>query len=296
MGSTHFYDLMIDKITDARLLFNFIKKEVSNYYDEKEAGSISYLLLEKFFNLGKTDVIVKKPITSENLSQSYFTEIFKRVKAMEPAQYITGIAHFYGRQFIVNSSVLIPRPETEELVDLIVRENTQKGLKILDIGTGSGCIAINLERELSSPQVYGLDINADVVAIAEQNAVKNNAAVTFIQNDILKEIPTENDFDIIVSNPPYVRKKESKLMKKNVLNFEPHIALFVPDKDPLLFYKRIITLAKDLLKNKGKLYFEINEAYGEELKEYMITRNFTEVAIFQDFQGKERMVRGEFIL
>lgn len=287
---------MIDKLTDARLLFNFIKKEVSKYYDEMEAGSISYLLLEKFFNLDKTDVIVKKPLTTENISQPYFAEIFKRVKAMEPVQHITGVAHFYGRSFVVNTSVLIPRPETEELVDLIIRENPKKNLKVLDIGTGSGCIAINLAKELSNPQVFGLDISADAIAVAEENATKNSAAVTFIQKDILKDSPSEADFDIIVSNPPYVRKKESKLMKKNVLNFEPHIALFVPDKDPLLFYKRIITLAKDLMKDRAKLYFEINEAYGEELQEYMLSHGFVDVAIFQDFQGKERMVRGEFVL
>lgn len=284
---------MIDTITDARLLFNYLKQEVSKYYDEREAGSISYHLLEKFFDLDKNDVIAKRPLTTQNISKPYFADIFKRVKAMEPVQYITGNAYFYGRTFGVNRSVLIPRPETEELVDLIIRENTTSGLKVLDIGTGSGCIAINLSLELPGPQVFALDINAEVLAVAENNAHQNNAAVTFMQHDILKESPAEAEFDIIVSNPPYVRKKESKLMKKNVLNYEPHIALFVPDKDPLLFYKRIITLSKSLLKPSGKLYFEINEAYGEELKSNMVSNHFEEVEIFQDFQGKERMIRGE---
>lgn len=286
---------MIETITDARLLFNYIKKEVSKYYDEREAGSISYHLLEKFFNLDKNDVIVKKAVTTDNINKAYFAEIFKRVKAMEPVQYITERAYFYGRTFTVSPSVLIPRPETEELVDLIIRENAGSGLKVLDIGTGSGCIAINLKLEMADPEVFGLDIDQEAVAVAEKNANLNDASVTFIQKDILKETPSESDFDIIVSNPPYVTKKESKLMKKNVLNYEPHIALFVPDKDPLLFYKRIITLAKTLLKNKGKLYFEINEAYGQELKSYMISNNFDNVEIFQDFQGKERMIRGENI-
>lgn len=284
---------MIDKITDARLLFNYLKQEVSKYYDEREAGSISYHLLEKFFNLEKGDVIAKKPISSENISKPYFTDIFKRVKAMEPVQYITGRAYFYSRIFAVNRSVLIPRPETEELVDLIIRENTAPDLKVLDIGTGSGCIAICLKSELKSPEVFALDINADAIAVAENNAAQNDAPITFMQYDILKDTPGEGNFDIIVSNPPYVRKKESKLMKKNVLNYEPHIALFVPDKDPLLFYKRIITLSKSLLKPRGKLYFEINEAYGQELKNYMTSNEFNEVEIFQDFQGKERMIRGE---
>lgn len=284
---------MIDTITDARLLFNYLKQEVSKYYDEREAGSISYHLLEKFFGLDKNDVIAKKPVSSENINKPYFAQIFKRVKAMEPVQYITGRAFFYGRAFEVNRSVLIPRPETEELVDLIVRENTAPNLKVLDIGTGSGCIAISLKLELTAPEMYALDIDADALAVAGNNAVQNNASVTFMQHDILKETPSEVNFDIIVSNPPYVRKKESKLMNKNVLNYEPHVALFVPDKDPLLFYKRIITLSKSLLKQQGKLYFEINEAYGQELKDYMASNNFEEVEIFQDFQGKERMIKGQ---
>lgn len=281
--------------TDARLFFNYMKKEISKIYDEKEAGSVAYLLLEAFFNITKNDVLTKKPLPENFLDKDQLNSLFKRVKSQEPVQYITSIAHFYGKQFYVNKEVLIPRPETEELVDLIVRENKEGGLKILDIGTGSGCIAISLAHELRNPHVYALDIHEPALKVAEKNAKDNGASITFLKNDILKENPELNDLDIIVSNPPYVRENEKKLMKKNVLNFEPHSALFVPNKDPLLFYKRIIQLAGSLLKKSGKLYFEINEAYGNELAKFMSDNKFTEVEIFQDFQGKERMVRGKLL-
>ena len=286
---------MDDNITDARLFFNYIKKEVSKYYEEREAGSITYLLLESFFNLTKNDVIVKKPLSREDINKSLLTDLFKRIKAYEPVQYITGTAHFYGETFLVNRSVLIPRAETEELIDLILRENEDRNLKILDIGTGSGCIAVCLQRNLAQSTVYGLDISSQALEIAEKNAIRNGVHIDFIKSDILKEAPALSELDIIVSNPPYVRKKESALMKKNVLNYEPHSALFVPDKDPLLFYKRIVALSKSLLKKTGKLYFEINEAYGQQLKEFMLNNDFTDVAIFQDFQGKERMIKGAYL-
>ena len=283
---------MDKKITDARLFFNHIKKEVSKYYDEREAGSITYLLLERFFSINKNDVIAKKPLNPDDIKDSELSAILQRVKAMEPVQYITGTAYFYGLKLNVNRSVLIPRPETEELVDLIVRENDTQGLKLLDIGTGSGCIAICLKRALAQSRVFALDLSDEALKTAEINARENGAPVVFFKNDILKVHPDVHELDIVVSNPPYVRKKESALMKKNVLNFEPHAALFVPDKDPLLFYKRIISLAQSMLKKGGKLYFEINEAYGKELQDFMKNNSFLDVEIFQDFQGKERMIRG----
>lgn len=287
---------MNDQITDARLLLNHIKKETSKYYDDNEAGSITYLLLENFFNVSKNDVIVKKPLADGSIDKKEIAEILKRIKTMEPVQYIIGMAHFYGKTFFVDPAVLIPRPETEELIDLVVRENTSPDLQILDIGTGSGCIAISLQLHLTNATVHALDVSEAALKVATKNALHNNAEVHFMQCDILKEAPALSNLDLIVSNPPYVRKKESKLMSKHVLKHEPHIALFVPDKDPLLFYKKIIHQSKALLKNKGKLYFEINEAYGQQLKAYMEENGFTAVDIFQDFQGKERMVRGQLDL
>src|SRR5690606_19270496 len=168
--------------TDARLFFNYMKKEISKIYDEKEAGSIAYLLLEAFFNITKNDVLTKKPLPENFLEKDQLNSLFKRVKSQEPVQYITSIAHFYGKQFYVNKEVLIPRPETEELVDLIVRENKEGGLKILDIGTGSGCIAISLAHELRNPHVYALDIHEPALKVAEKNAKDNGASITFLKN------------------------------------------------------------------------------------------------------------------
>lgn len=283
---------MNDRITDARLFLNYLKQEVSKYYADVEASSISYLLLEHFFDIRKQDVIVKKPLDLDKDQKGKVAAILKRIKNMEPVQHIIGTADFYGRKYIVNPSVLIPRPETEELVDLVIRENPDSGLKVLDIGTGSGCIAISLQLHLKDALVYGLDLSAQALKVAEENALQNNASVHLMEKDILKDAIDLQALDLIVSNPPYVRKKESKLMSKNVLKYEPQMALFVPDKDPLVFYKKIIHQAQGLLRDKGKLYFEINEAYGQELKQYMEENGFLDVDIFEDFQGKERMVRG----
>lgn len=283
---------MNDRITDARLFLNYFKQEISKYYVDSEASSISYLLLEHFFDIRKQDVIVKKPLDLDKDQMGKVAAILKRIKNMEPVQHIIGTADFYGRKYIVNPSVLIPRPETEELVDLVIRENPDSGLKVLDIGTGSGCIAISLQLHLKDALVYGLDLSAQALKVAEENALQNNASVHLMEKDILKDAIDLQALDLIVSNPPYVRKKESKLISKNVLKYEPPMALFVPDKDPLVFYKKIIHQAQGLLRDKGKLYFEINEAYGQELKQYMEENGFLDVDIFEDFQGKERMVRG----
>ena len=283
---------MNDRITDARLLLNYLKQEVSKYYDDAEASSITYLLLEHFFDIHKQDVIVKKPVDLDKDDMGKVAATLKRIKSMEPVQYIIGTADFYGRKFFVNPAVLIPRPETEELVDLVIRENPASGLSVLDIGTGSGCIAISLQLHLKDAVVYGLDLSAPALKVAEENALQNHASVHLMEKDILNDVLDLQALDLIVSNPPYVRKKESKLMSKNVLKYEPQMALFVPDKDPLVFYKKIIHQAQALLRDKGKLYFEINEAYGQELKEYMEENGFLDVDIFEDFQGKERMVRG----
>lgn len=283
---------MNDRITDARLLLNYLKQEVSKYYEEAEASSITYLLLEEFFDIRKQDVIIKKPVDLDKKDMEKTAATLKRIKNMEPIQYIIGKADFYGRKFIVNPAVLIPRPETEELVDLVLRENPDRGIKVLDIGTGSGCIAISLQLHLKDASVSGLDISVQALKVAEENALMNSASVRWMEKDILKDTLDLQELDIIVSNPPYVRKKESKLMSKNVLKYEPQIALFVPDKDPLVFYKKIIHQAQDLLRDSGKLYFEINEAYGQELKQFMENNGFFDVDIFEDFQGKERMVRG----
>ncbi len=227
----------------------------------------------------------------------FINESVNRLQWNEPIQYVLGEAHFMGDDFIVSSDVLIPRRETEELVDLIIKRNiTNHHLTVLDIGTGSGCIAITLFKHLINPKVYAMDISEDALDIAFRNSMKLKSTIEFLHADVLQLEAIEIDkFDIIVSNPPYVTFNESSLMHANVMNHEPHLALFVPDEDALKFYRKIAQLASISLKNNGKLYFEINENYAEAVKENMLQNNFAEVEIIKDMQGKDRIDCGVFL-
>jgi release factor glutamine methyltransferase len=230
-----------------------------------------------------------------------FNFAVKQLKQQRPVQYILGKADFYKLQFVVNEQVLIPRPETEELVDLIIRELKQTNAPdILDIGTGSGCIAITLKKNLPAATVAALDVSEGALKVAMQNAVSNQVAVSFFQQDILKTntLPEAvfRQFDCIVSNPPYICISEKKEMDKNVLEHEPHLALFVPDEDPLLFYKAIADFALNHLKPKGKLYFEINAAYGLETKQMLEKKGFKNVILISDLNNKNRILQGSLYL
>lgn len=219
-----------------------------------------------------------------------FLQDFERLKRGEPIQYIIGKAPFYGREFLVSPATLIPRNETEELVHLIIKENPQQGLRILDIGTGTGCIPISLFLEMKEPEVYALDISLEALKVARQNAKSLKAEVNFLQGDILRErIPLES-LDILVSNPPYIPEKGKAEMHKNVLDFEPGLALFVPDEDPLLFYRRIAELGREHLKKGGRLYFEIHEDFGPETVDLLESMGYQEVRLIQDLNGKNRIV------
>jgi release factor glutamine methyltransferase len=193
--------------------------------------------------------------------------------------------------FEVNPSVLIPRPETEELVDLVIRTLTGKGLKILDIGTGSGCIAIALARRLKEAEVYAIDISGNALDTAERNAQRNGVAIHFVRADVLREIPPSLplSFDVIVSNPPYVRECEKNGMHANVLNFEPHEALFVPDDDPLLFYRQIASIGIERLRPDGRLFFEINENCGKIVVEMLREKGYRDIELVRDLSGKDRI-------
>lgn len=217
-------------------------------------------------------------------------EDFEKLKTGEPIQYILGKGPFYGREFLVNQHTLIPRNETEELVHLILNANPQPRLKILDIGTGTGCIPITLDLEMNEPEVYGLDISENALEVARKNTKLLHSNVQFMQGDILQEIPTVPLLDILVSNPPYVPIGEKALMHRNVLDFEPELALFVPDQDPLIFYRMIGQLGKKLLVSGGRLYFEIHERFGSEVAAILQNLGYQEVKIHQDLNGKERMI------
>jgi release factor glutamine methyltransferase len=258
-------------------------------YSPEEANNLINWLLEYHLGLRKVDMV--EAFEEDSLSESLYQD-FERLKTGEPVQYIIGKAPFYGREFFVDESVLIPRNETEELVHMIIKENPKPGMKILDIGTGSGCIPISLALEMKDSDVYTADVSEDAIEVAMENAEHLQADVTFLHLDILKDIPAISDLDILVSNPPYVPEAEWVDLHSNVRDFEPGLALFVPDHDPLLFYRVIAEKAKLLLKPGGRLYYEIHEKYGKEVSELMQNLGFSDVLIFKDLNGKERMVVG----
>jgi release factor glutamine methyltransferase len=218
----------------------------------------------------------------------------ERLSHQEPIQYVLGITPFLGRDFRVTPAVLIPRPETEALVQYIIDHHPQGGKRVLDIGTGSGCIAITLQQELSQAIVHALEVDPEALQVAQENAKKLGAMVHFIQADILHEPLPAQKWDIIVSNPPYVRIAEQKHMQRRVLAHEPAKALFVPDEQPLLFYQRIVALAPYHLVLAGKLYLEINEVFGQVVASLLIGAGFERVCVVKDLHGKDRWVVGTF--
>ncbi|MDE0559149.1 peptide chain release factor N(5)-glutamine methyltransferase [Algoriphagus sp. NF] len=271
---------------------SLVKKWASELelYELPEAQNLVEWLLEHHLGLRRVDMM--NFLEEKDLPKSLFDD-FERLKKGEPIQQILGKAPFYGREFQVSRDTLIPRNETEELVHLIIKENPQSGLKILDIGTGTGCIPITLFLEMNEAEVYGLDVSESALAIAHKNAEELKAKVHWIHLDILEEELPIGDLDILVSNPPYIPEKGKEKMHRNVLDFEPELALFVPDENPLLFYRRIAILGKKALKPKGKLYFEIHEDYGKDVQNLLFDLGYSEVEIIPDLNGKDRMVKGK---
>ncbi len=270
----------------------FVKKELTGIYSKEEIESLTFLIFEKLQGYSRTQFLLAK---GEELSKEEFSEIEKvvaRLKNHEPIQYILGMTEFYGLPFYTVPEVLIPRPETEELVQWIIQENKSSKPSILDIGTGTGCIAISLQKNIPQSTVLACDISPVCLETTKRNSELNNCDISVFQYDILTQTPEVSfqELDIIVSNPPYVRESEKLQMERNVLDFEPELALFVPDNNPLLFYKRIADFAKTQLKAGGKLYFEINEAFGRECSEMLQQKGFSEVILKNDIHGKNRMV------
>ncbi len=291
----------------SKILFNQIVSEITVVYEENEAKSIVCLLLEHYLNLSKTDILLDK-----NIEQVFdFQKITNRLRVHEPVQYIIGETEFYGRKFKVTPDTLIPRPETEELVQLVLKEappapeggtlendilkvppSGAEGAIILDIGTGSGCIAISLACELPNSQVYAYDISENALKVAKENAKINKAKVIFENINILKPFTIHHSpFTVIVSNPPYVMNAEKLEMEQNVLDYEPHLALFVEDSEPLIFYKAIAKFAFNNLIDKGLCIVEINQALGLETAELFWNQGFQYVEVVKDMFGKDRMVK-----
>ncbi len=289
---------------NSKALFHDLVRQITLNEDPDEIQSITYQVLENLLGLSRTDILSEKQVNITNI-EARLSETVKRINHHEPLQYIIGEADFFGRKFTVNPAVLIPRPETEELVHLIISELKERPLeierdenakkRILDIGTGSGCIPISLALEILNSEVFALDISEDALNVAEQNAHRLQAKVQFARLDILNtNIPFQN-LDVVVSNPPYIAMSEINDMSRNVVEHEPHIALFVEDDDPLLFYKTIVKKSKLGLKPGGLLVFEINERFGKEVAEVLKKNDFCNVEIIKDLSGKDRIVKGIYL-
>jgi release factor glutamine methyltransferase len=273
-------------------------KALLPFYDEMEAESFFLLLLENKHQLRRIDLALDVDKEFSETDISNWNAILEKLKIQIPIQYIIGATHFYGLEFIVDGNVLIPRPETEELVDWIVKLNSKlsktKALKILDIGTGSGCIAISLAKNIPNSEVFAIDVSEKALAVAEKNAILNKVPVTFLHKNILETNDLSRKFDIIVSNPPYVRNLEKAEIKPNVLENEPHLALFVSDNDPLIFYKKIAELAAANLNPNGQLFFEINQYLGKETQELLESIGLKNIELRKDIYGNDRMIACNF--
>jgi release factor glutamine methyltransferase len=270
----------------------YIRKELEGIYSKGEIESIIFLILEKLKGYSRTQVLLASNELLSDVERSEIEGIVHQLKNHEPIQYILGTTEFYGLLFLCSPGVLIPRPETEELVHWIIQQNSYTSPNILDIGTGTGCIAISLRKNIPQSTVWSCDISPVCIKTAQQNARLNNVKVTVFAYDILNETPQTEfpELDIVVSNPPYIRELEKGLMERNVLDYEPELALFVVDSNPLIFYEKIADFSRGHLKDNGQLYFEINEAFGNECCEMLRNKGFSEIVLKKDIHGKDRMI------
>jgi release factor glutamine methyltransferase len=276
----------------------FIQK-LSSIHGEGEAESFFYLILENKHQLKRIDLALNPDLEFKDDDMEAWNFILEQLKLEIPIQYLLGTTSFYGLDFEVNENVLIPRPETEELVEWIIKSNQNtkasadksNRLRILDIGTGSGCIAISLAKNIPNAHVFAIDVSEKALETAKKNAEINNVSITFLKQNILETDDLAQQFDIIVSNPPYVRNLEKQEIKKNVLDNEPHLALFVEDNDALIFYKKIAELVQKNNSDNGQLFFEINQYLGKEMVELLEKMNFKNIELRKDIYGNDRMVK-----
>ena len=271
-----------------------IRDALKGYYPDSEALALAKMLLVEVFGFSSLELYGGKDKEFSEKHRSVLTEMIRRLQKNEPIQYIIGIESFFGLTFEVNPNVLIPRPETQELVSWIIEDyQSDDSVRILDIGTGSGCIPISLGKQLSKAEVESWDISEGALEVASRNCVRNGVKVLLRQKDVLKATPEGNLYDVIVSNPPYITNKEKVEMESNVLDWEPSLALFVPDEDPLLFYRKIAQLGCDMLKEGGSLYFEINRAYGEETILMLKELGYAQIELKKDSWGNDRMIKAK---
>ena len=275
----------------------FFNEALSAIYPKTEIDSFFFILMEEKLKLQRIDTVLKPDflITKKNLID--LKTIVKRLQKEEPIQYIIGSTEFYGLPFLVDKNTLIPRTETEELVSWVLDEikvltnNKITELSILDIGTGTGCIPISLAKNLTSLNISAIDISPEALIIAKQNAILNKVTIEFIELDILNAESLPQEYDVIISNPPYVRELEKEEIKNNVLENEPHLALFVADENPLIFYNKIADLAKQQLSINGMLFFEINQYLGKETVNMLVKKGFKNIQLKKDLFGNDRMIK-----
>lgn len=293
----------------------YFSDKLSEIYPQTEIDSFFFILIEELLGLQRIDTVLKPDFIIENEILNNLKNIISRLKKEEPIQYILGKTAFYGLPFLVDKNTLIPRPETEELVEWILKEIQElrikiqkESLSILDIGTGTGCIPISLAKNLKNGTISAIDVSSNALKIAKQNASLNNVTIDFFELDILQaenlnklsvlaqsKTHSNNKYDIIVSNPPYVRELEKVEIKNNVLNNEPHLALFVDNENPLIFYKKIADLAKKHLTKKGLLFFEINQYLSSETVTMLKEKEFTNIELKKDLFGNDRMIQARLI-
>ncbi len=273
-----------------RNLFIYIKNSLEGHYPETEITSLSRIIIEHILQRQFSPLLLDREAGDEE--RHTVKDIVEKLKNREPIQHILGETTFYSLPFYVNRHVLVPRPETEELVELILKDADKNGeLNILDIGTGSGAIAIALAKHLPKAKVEAWDISPAAIAKARKNALRNEVDITLTEIDVFSELPNDKQYDIIVSNPPYVLESEKAEMDKNVLDYDPHLALFVSDDDPLLFYRRIAEVGRDLLVSSGKLYFEINRSQGLNTVNMLEEINYQNIELFKVISQCDRMIK-----
>jgi release factor glutamine methyltransferase len=271
-------------------LFRDLRKRITLSQEASETDSMLYLILERILDITRSDIIAQKAISLTSLEASTLDSVIDRLNKNEPVQYILGKAHFFGHEFQVNPSVLIPRPETELLVEEVLKRTSNMPGKILDIGTGSGCIAITLAKKLPQKTVIAFDISDAALQTGAVNARTLDVTVDFQHVNILKDEIPYRELEFIVSNPPYVALSEMESMNSNVIDHEPHLALFVTDNDPLIFYKTIAEKGMRALKPEGRIVVEINERFGKEVCDIFIQAGFTGTHVIKDLQNKDRIV------
>jgi release factor glutamine methyltransferase len=271
----------------------FLSQELDGLYQEPELTALTNIIIKTILGVTKLHQIYMSDQMVSSEQAERCVEICRELKSGKPVQYILGETFFYDCRIRITSATLVPRPETEELVHYVIKENEGFSGNIIDFGTGSGCIAIALASNLSGSVITGIDISEEALVVAKGNAILNNVNVTFRKGDILNfDTGSVSNAHIIISNPPYVRDSEKKHMNKNVLDFEPHQALFVSDSDPLVFYRAILNIADKILLPGGKIWFEINEALGNSMTDLLTSFGYINITLIKDINGKDRIIKG----